>query len=429
VSNSIDWLDPETRGIGSGWEVEGSPKLAVKENSKCEFDRFSGRYQYISSVGETRLKQSAATISIEVISEGCDDFDKTGSDCGEATIYVNSMQASKKSTGINVVAIDPDSVAYESRVFNTHSSKEETEMLGKYLKSIPKGFIVAIGTQNDACMQFSHTRFVETERELNKLGISTEMTNCGRNSGTFTTKYFRSSFASIAVVGGKVLHSKQNFRYSVGKTNVIAVISQNVRKSILQKGKSYILSLIYRSSSEIISGSSMFDFDAIPANTAEKPVSIVRQFTPKNDAEFTLSITNGWMEIDDVFVYDQFSNRHDVCQPIQNSNILVTKENDLTLNFISHWIVKYNGMLTVGVGNRKLFHYSDYLLIKNLKTASYLSVSGATRYEVRDAKGSRTLSKVRFNDFVSLWISGKGYINWDTSPLMISKEYTLSVLV
>merc|ERR1712054_687501 len=64
-----------------------------------------------------------------------------------------------------------------------------------------------------------------------------------------------------------------------------------------------------------------------------------------------------------------------------------------------------------------------------LKTASYLSVSGATRFEVRDAKGSRTLSKVRFNDFVSLWIPGKGYINWDTSPLMISKEYTSSALV
>merc|ERR1711871_463475 len=128
--------------------------------------------------------------------------------------------------------------------------------------SLPMGTIVAVATQNDACKQFSISKFSETENELKKLGIPIGDVTCGRGTDGFENKYFRSSFAAIHTVGGTIHAFKQTFRYSKEATIASAIIPLS-NEALLEAGREYILTLDYRSSVDVIAGGGYSGFTPI----------------------------------------------------------------------------------------------------------------------------------------------------------------------
>merc|ERR1711871_1191357 len=319
LSNSFDWLDLQNEGIGSGWSIYGNVEsAAVKMSKNCDSKGFQGRYQYVSSSSTAILSHDFPHISISIRSEGCDDSSRRGNKCGEATIFIDSFQLSLKKRGVNLVSINPETRKYESKSFDTHASVKETALLGKYLKSLPMGTIVAVATQNDACKQFSISKFSETENELKKLGIPIGDVTCGRGTDGFENKYFRSSFAAIHTVGGTIHAFKQNFRYSKEATIAAAIIPLS-NEALLEAGREYILTLDYRSSVDVIAGGGYSGFTPILANSGAQMKRVVRRFSTSTAGAFKLAIVGGWLEIDNIIVTDPSKMQHRVCQIIQSS--------------------------------------------------------------------------------------------------------------
>ena len=185
--NSVGWGGTDIVELGRRF---GSPSV-------CGFTQAGGRSWH-------------GRVKVRVVSECCDNSDKTRGTCGIGYIYVNGRQVSPKRRGFNVVVINEYTGAVEnSRAFDTSGSSTGSASLLTYLQSIASGRIVAIAVQDEATGRFQLSTAVLDEVRKLVFGHSIE------------TIRWREPFALIGIKGENVvavtekqLRVQQASRYS-----------------------------------------------------------------------------------------------------------------------------------------------------------------------------------------------------------------------
>ena len=170
--NSVGWGGSDIVTLGRRF---GSPDV-------CGFTQAGGR-------------SWKGSVKVRVVSEGCDNRDKTRGTCGIGYIYVNGRQVSPKRRGVNVVVINEYTGAVEAfSSFDTSGTSTGSASLLTYLQNIAAGRIVAIAIQDEATGQQNQLSAAALA-EVRKLTFG----------HTVKTVGWRESMALIGIKGQTVL--------------------------------------------------------------------------------------------------------------------------------------------------------------------------------------------------------------------------------